>query len=34
LGLIQIFGLPVKTQAQVQKKLGKSLRKIGESEFI
>ena len=34
LGFIQIFGLPVKTQAQVQKKLGKSLRKIGESEFI
>jgi argininosuccinate synthase len=34
LGFIQIFGLPVKTQAQVQKKLGKSLRKIGESEVI
>jgi argininosuccinate synthase len=34
LGFIQIFGLPVKTQAQVQKKLGKSLRKIGESEFV
>jgi argininosuccinate synthase len=34
LGFIQIFGLPVKTQAQVQRKLDKSLRKIGESEFI
>jgi len=33
-GFIQIFGLPVKTQAQVQKKLTKSLRKIGESEFV
>jgi len=33
-GFIQIFGLPVKTQAQVQKKLGKSLRKIGEGEFV
>ena len=34
LGFIQIFGLPVKTQAQVQKKFSKSLRKIGESEFV
>jgi argininosuccinate synthase len=34
LGFIQIFGLPVKTQAQVQRRLGKSLRKIGESEVI
>ena len=34
LGFIQIFGLPVKTQAQVQRKMDKSLRKIGESEFI
>jgi argininosuccinate synthase len=34
LGFIQIFGLPVKTQAQVQRRLDKSLRKIGESEFI
>jgi len=34
LGFIQIFGLPVKTQAQVQKRLNKSLRKIGESEFV
>jgi len=34
LGFIQIFGLPVKTQAQVQRKLDKSLRKIGESEFV
>jgi len=33
-GFIQIFGLPVKTQAQVQRKLDKSLRKIGESEFV
>ncbi len=33
-GFIEIFGLPVKTQAQLQKKLIKSLRKIGESEFI
>jgi argininosuccinate synthase len=33
-GFIEIFGLPVKTQAQVQKKLGKSLRKISESEFV
>ncbi len=33
-GFIQIFGLPVKTQAQVQKRLNKSLRKIGESEFV
>jgi argininosuccinate synthase len=34
LGFIQIFGLPVKTQAQVQRRLEKSLRKIGESEFV
>jgi argininosuccinate synthase len=33
-GFIQIYGLPVKTQAQVQRKLDKSLRKIGESEFV
>ena len=33
-GFIQIFGLPVKTQAQVQRKMGKSLRKIAESEVI
>jgi len=33
-GFIQIFGLPVKTQAQVQRRLDKSLRKIGESEFV
>ncbi len=33
-GFIQIFGLPVKTQAQVQRKLDESLRKIGESEFV
>ena len=34
LGFIQIFGLPVKTQAQVQRRLDKALRKIGESEFV
>jgi argininosuccinate synthase len=33
-GFIQIFGLPVKTQAQVQQRLNMSLRKIGESEFV
>ncbi len=33
-GFIQIFGLPVKTQAQVQRKLDKSLRKIEEGEFV
>jgi len=33
-GFIQIFGLPVKTQAQVQKKMTKSLRKIGRGEFV
>lgn len=33
-GFIQIFGLPVKTQAQVQRKLDKSLRKIGKGEVI
>ncbi len=33
-GFIQIYGLPVKTQAQVQKKMTKSLRKITRGEFV
>jgi argininosuccinate synthase len=33
-GFIQIYGLPVKTQAQVQKKMIKSLRKISRGEFV
>ena len=33
-GFIQIYGLPVKTQAQVQKKMTKSLRKIARGEFV
>jgi argininosuccinate synthase len=33
-GFIQIYGLPVKTQAQVQKKMTKSLRKISRGEFV
>ena len=33
-GFIQIFGLPVKIQAQVQKRLNTSLRKISKGEFV
>ena len=33
-GFIQIFGLPVKIQAQVQKRLNTSLRKISRGEFV